>query len=115
MMQLKWERTVIGGQPRPGDFIAYTDWGDFCRILRSDFGPDAGTWKWALVCDRSPFQALPYGVCEDKDEVVTLVKRMFEELRLRKQLEFNRPFMWAFKPHSREAPSRLNWDAAPRS
>ena len=94
MMQLKWERTVIGGQTRPGDFIAYTDWGDFCRILRSDFGPDAGTWKWALVCTRSPFQALPCGVCENRKEVVTLVKRMFEELWRRKQLEFNRPFMW---------------------
>ncbi|MBR7652651.1 hypothetical protein KCX83_09990, partial [Brucella oryzae] len=36
----------------------------------------------------------PCGVCENREEVVTLVKRMFEELWRRKQLEFNRPFMW---------------------
>lgn len=93
-MQLKWCRTIIGGQTCSGDFIAYTEWGSFCRILRSDFGPSAGTWKWCLIECRSPFQDLPYGVCEDKEEVVSLVKRMFEELRDRKRLEFQRPYMW---------------------
>lgn len=94
MMQLKWRRTLIGGETRPGDFIAYTEWGEFCRILRRDFGPSAGTWEWALVCTRSPFQGVPYGVCENKEEVVGIAKRMFEELRDTKRLEFRRPYMW---------------------
>lgn len=93
-MQLKWCRTVIGGQTCAGDFIAYTDWGSFCRILRSNFGPSAGTWRWNLVCSQSPFQDIPYGACDTKEETVSLVKRMFEELRDTNRLEFQRPYMW---------------------
>lgn len=94
MMILKWKRTVIGGQTCHNDFIAYTDWGDFCRIIRNNFSPSAGMWQWALVMPICPFQKLPYGSCDSKDEVVDLVKRMFEVLRDSKQLEFNRPFTW---------------------
>jgi len=94
MMQLKWCRTVIGGQTCAGDFIAYTDWGSFCRILRSNFGPSAGTWRWNLVCSRSPFQDIPYGMCDSKEEAVSLVKRMFVELRDTNRLEFQRPYTW---------------------
>ncbi|ERM02453.1 hypothetical protein Q644_16615 [Brucella intermedia 229E] len=94
-MQLRWKRTVVGGEARPGDFIAYTDWGgSFCRILRNNFGPSAGTWRWNLVCSPSPFQDIPYGMCDSKEETVSLVKRMFEELRNTNRLEFQRPYMW---------------------
>lgn len=93
-MQLKWKRTVIGGQTAPYDFLAYTDWGTFCRVIKRPFGPSEGRWHWALTCSRSPFHKVPYGDCDSRDEVIDLVKRMFEELRTTNKLEFHRPYSW---------------------
>lgn len=81
--------------------MAYTDWGNFCRLIRVAHGPSTGMWQWALNGSSNPFGRLPYGACETKEEAADLIKRMFIELRDSKRLEFHRPFVWK---------SGISWD-----
>lgn len=90
MMELKWKRTVIGGQTAPGDFIAYCEKGTFARLLKEQYGPSAGTWGWGLSGgNQNPFFRLPYGSCDSKQEAVDLIKRMFETLQDAGKLSFH--------------------------
>ena len=88
-MQLLWKRTVIGGQVRPFDFLAYCELGTFARIEQNRFGPSAGVWNWYLTQPINPFSGLPYGSADSKQEAVDMVVRIFETLQAQGKLEFH--------------------------
>lgn len=89
MMELKWKRTVIGGETCQNDFIAYCEQGTFARLMRKSHGPSAGVWGWYLSASRNPFFNLPYGTCDSKQEAVDLIKLMFKTLSEQGKLEFH--------------------------
>lgn len=47
-MMLSWQRTTIGGETRPYDYVARDGDSPVGRIMKVEHGPAAGEWSWSV-------------------------------------------------------------------
>lgn len=86
-MKVTWERTVIGGQTAPGDFLARDETGRAVgRIYPQMGGHHAGEWFWCFNAFGSDINWPNYpaiGTEPTKQAAADRVKRVFKMCRKR--------------------------------
>lgn len=77
-MKITWEKTVIGGQTAPGDWIAQVEGQTIGRIFPHVSGSRKNAWEWSFQLGHGEFRKSElHGITDTMQEGADKVKAAF--------------------------------------